>query len=234
MLRRLVQWLKRLFQRLFGGQKTPANVGTDVPKQPAPPLTDTDLEFLFSELLEGVHQARGEAWASKWLQNIEHRVSKERWLEWLHRFGERLLASSTPNNELAARLVQLGELGIGEIGDTAYDIGMQVLTRNQGEPIWEYDGPDAASTSLSLEDSYPVTEQLGEGENIPGEGENIPVEGEYQTVTLDQLFVMLQQDQNLRQQIAQELALETDDPEVIVQELINQYNASNQSTTEQP
>ncbi|QSJ21131.1 hypothetical protein JYQ62_36210 [Nostoc sp. UHCC 0702] len=242
MLRRLVQWLKRLFQSLFGGQNTPANVVTDVPKEPAPPLTDTDLEFLFTELLEGVHQARGEAWASKWLQNIEHRVSTERWLEWLQRFGERLLASSTPNNELAARLVQLGELGIGEIGDTAYDIGMQVLRRNQGEPIWEYDGPDAVSTSLSLEDSYPVSEQAqpGEGEYfsgeeyLPTEGENIPAEGEYQTVTIDQLFVMLQQDENLRQQIAQQLAIETDDPEVIVQELINQYNASNESTTDQP
>ncbi|MBH8571589.1 hypothetical protein I8752_00815 [Nostocaceae cyanobacterium CENA369] len=220
MLRRLVQWLKKFFQRLFGRQKTSSKIVEDAPKEVAPPLTDTDLEFLFTELLEGVHQARGQAWALKWLQNIEHRVSTERWIQWLQRFGERLLASPTPNNELAARLVQLGELGIGEIGDVAYNIGMQVLTRNQGEPVWEYDGPDAVST-LPPEESYPIPEEAGEGE--------IPADGEYQTVTIDQLFVMLQQDENLRQQIAQQLAIETDDPEIIVQELINQYYAPDQS-----
>ena len=232
MLRRLVQWLKRLFQRLFGGQTDSCKMWGNVPKEPAPPLSDTDLEFLFTELLRrsasGARRSLGIKSGCKIL-NIVSQLNAG--LEWLQRFGERLLASPTPNNELAARLVQLGELGIGEIGDTAYDIGMQVLTRNQGEPIWEYDGPDAVSTSLSLEDSYPVSEQAqpGEGEYfsgeeyLPTEGENIPAEGEYQTVTLDQLFVMLQQDENLRQQIAQQLAIETDDPEVIVQELINQY-----------
>lgn len=224
MLRRLVQWLKRFFQRLFGRRQTSSKIAEGVPKEVAPPLTDTDLEFLFTELLEGVHQARGQAWALKWLQNIEHRISTERWIQWLQRFGERLLASPTPNNELAARLVQLGELNTGEIGDVAYDIGMQVLTRNQGEPIWEYDGPDAVST-LPPEESYPIQEEAGEGE--------IPAEGEYQTVTIDQLFVMLQQDENLRQQIAEQLAIETDDPEIIVQELINQYYAPSESSTDQ-
>lgn len=138
MLRRLVQWLKSFFQGLFGGgrKQTAVKTSPNVTKQPAPPLGDTDLEFLFTELLEGVHQARGQAWAVKWLQKIEHRVTTAQWVEWLRRFGEKLLASSSPNNELAARLVQLGELGVGELGDVAYDIGMQVLSRNQGEPIW--------------------------------------------------------------------------------------------------
>lgn len=226
MLRRLVQWLKNLFQSLFGRKQTPAKTGENVQKEPAPPLTDTDLEFLFNELLEGVHQARGQAWAQKWLHNIEHRVSTERWLEWLRRFGERLLASPTPNNELAARLVQLGDLGLGEIGDFAYEIGMQLLTRNQGEPIWEYDGPDAVNTNSLSSNNYSVQEELDQAEKLSPEGAT-------QTVTLDELFMMLQQDENLRQQIAQQLAIETDDPQIIVQELINQYYAPSQSNTEQ-
>ncbi|WGV28701.1 hypothetical protein [Halotia branconii] len=238
MLRRLVQWFKRFFQRLFGGQQTDSKTKDNVPKEPAPPLTDTDLEFLFTELLEGVHQARGQAWAQKWLHNIEHRVSSDRWIEWLQRFGERLIASPTPNNELAARLVQLGELGIGEVGNTAYDIGMQVLRRNQSEPIWEYEGPDAVSETYLPEENYLPQEnyllqnELNQQENIPAVEESFPAEGEYQTVSLEQLFVMLQQDENLRQQVAQQLAIETDDPQVIVQELINQY-AANESTTDQ-
>lgn len=194
-------------------------------KEPAPLLSDTDLEFLFNELLQGVHQARGEAWAQKWLHNIEHRITTQEWVEWLGRFGDRLLASPTPNNEMAARLVQLGELNVGEIGDVAYNIGMQLLTRNEGEPVWEYEGPDAFSTSLSSEVVAPVLESADAPENLP--------EGEYQTVTLEQLFVMLQEDENLRQQIAQQLAVETDDPQVLVQALISQLYPDGQSTTEQ-
>ncbi len=225
MLKRLFQWLKKLFQSLFGGKQTASKSRGNVQKEPAPPLSDTDLEFLFNELLQGVHQARGEEWARKWLHNIEHRIPTERWVEWLGRFGERLLASPTPNNEIAARLVQLGELGIPEIGDVAYSIGMQLLTRNQGEPIWEYEGPDAVSTTLPSEPIAPVSESADAPENPP--------EGEYQTVTLEELFVMLQEDENLRQQIAQQLAVETDDPQVLVQALINQLYPAGESTPEQ-
>ncbi|MDZ8183299.1 MAG: hypothetical protein RMX96_00345 [Nostoc sp. ChiSLP02] len=225
MLKRLVQWLKKLFQSLFGGKQTASKTRGNLQKQPAPPLNDTDLEFLFNELLQGVHQARGEAWASKWLHNIEHRVTTERWVEWLGRFGQKLLASPTPNNEMAARLVQLGELRLGEISDVAYSIGMQLLTRNQGEPIWEYQGPDAVSTSLPSQPAAAPPQEVSEEENLP--------EGEYQTVTLEELFVMLQQDGNLRQQIAQQLAVESDDPQVLVQELISQLYPGAQSNTEQ-
>jgi hypothetical protein len=239
MLRRLIQWLKRFFQSLFGGNKTPVKSGGVVEKQPPPPLTDTDLEFLFNELLEGVHQARGQAWAQKWLHNIEHRIPPDRWLEWLRHFGERLLASTSPNNELAARMVQLGELGVGEVGDAAYDIGMQLLTRNEGEPVWEYEGPDAVAKSPPTEE--PPQLEGGEAEEVGIVGqvgeenrlENLP-EGEYQTITLDELLVMLQQDESLREQIAQQMGIETNDPQMIIQVLLNQFQvqAASQSAAD--
>jgi len=214
MLRRFIQWLKNLLQRLFGQASALTNEDT-VPKQPAPPLTDTDLEFLFTELLEGVHQVRGRDWVQKWLSNVEHRISSERWLEWLQRFGERLLALKTPNNELASRLVALGELEVGGIGELAYNIGMELLTRHQSEAIWEYDGPDILI------------------ENIPAETDDISQESspeaEYETVTLDELLVMLQQDENLRQQIIQQLDIETDDPQVIVAALMKQLQVNEAS-----
>ncbi len=220
MLQRLVQWLKKFFQRLFGGKQTPKKVGRDLQKEAPPPLNDTDLEFLFMELLEGIHQARGQAWAQKWLHNIEHRVSTERWVEWLHTFGKRLLASSTPNNEVASRMVQLGELGVGDVGDVAYDIGMQLLTRTDGEPIWEYEGPDAdGAISLPTETSDEEIE-AGSIENFP--------EGDFQTISLDQLSVLLHQDEHLCLQIAQQMGIETDDPQVIIQALLDQYYAENQ------
>jgi hypothetical protein len=212
MLRRLIQWLKNQFLRIFGKQRFSSLDRSVVTEHPAPSLSDTDLEFLFTELLEGVHQARGKAWAQKWLQNVEHRISSERWLEWLQRFGERLLALRTPNNELASRLVELGELEIGNIGQLAYSIGMQLLTRHQSEPIWEYDGPDKGrGTAIATVATTDI--------NLGSQDSN---EGEYQTVTLDELLVMLQQDENLRQQIVQQLNIQTDDPQVIVQALIDQ------------
>ncbi|MBE9007731.1 hypothetical protein IQ259_22375 [Fortiea sp. LEGE XX443] len=226
MLKRLVQWLKNLFQSLFGRKPTPKKADVNVQTESAPPLSDTDLEFLFTELLEGVHQARGQAWAIKWLHKVEHRVSSERWIEWLRRFGDRLLAAPTPNNELAARLVQLGDLGVGEVGDEAYEIGMQLLTRNSGEPIWEYEGPDAFSANSHPPESYAIQEEAEIADNSNPEGD-------YQTVTLEQLFAMMQEDHDLRQQLAQQLAIESDDPEVIIQELVNQYYTPSNSTSDE-
>lgn len=128
----ILQMLNQLFGCWFGRKQ---NQIPPQSKEAPPPLSDADLESLFTQLLLGVDQRRGEEWAHKWLKNIEHRVTTERWVEWLRRFGERLLASPAPKNELAGQLMQLGELGIGEIGDVAYDIGMQLLSRNPGEPI---------------------------------------------------------------------------------------------------
>ncbi len=110
---------------------------------------------------------------------------------------------------------------------------MQLLTRNQGEPVWEYEGPDAQiATFGSTEDNdvenfpssqvFQATDDLG---SLP--------EGEFQTVTLDELLVIMQQDENLRQMIAQQLGVDTEDPQMIIQALIDQFHAANQSNTEQ-
>jgi hypothetical protein len=217
MFKRLIQWLKKFFRHLFGGKQNLTPSREQVPKAVIPPLTDTDLEFLFTELLEGVHQIKGQTWAQKWLHNLEHRVSTQQWLEWLNRFGDRLLASSKPHNELAARLVQLGELGVGEISNLSYDIGMKVLTGNPGEPVWEYEGPDAVENNLLI----PANTE----ENLP--------EGEYKTVSLDELLMMLQQDETLCEQISQQLGVETNNPEEIIQVLVSQYNEANESSESQ-
>lgn len=235
MLKRLIQWLKKFFQRLFGKkqrhsadtQSFPVSASTS--DSSAPPLNDTDLEFLFAELLEGVHRAKGQTWAQKWLHNIEHRVPQERWVEWLKQFGDKLLAAPTPNNELASRLVQLGELRVGEVGDVAYDIGMRLLTRNQAEPIWEYQGPDAAIEHTNTNVPQTVPQNLAQSDgavqsDLPQPGSD--AEGEYQTITLEELMELMQQDVSLRAQIAEQLGIETDDPDLIIQTLVSQFNTA--------
>ncbi len=221
MFKRLIQWLQSFFSKIFGAKKTTSRVNPVKEKQAPPPLDDTDLEFLFTELLEGVHQARGQSWALRWLKNLEHRVSERRWLEWLEKFGSRLLASTSANNEIAARMVQLGELGVGAVGNAAYDLGMQLLTRNQPEPIWEYTGPDAA-IAVDTNNQHLIGSNLGEtGEEAIASAQSPPDDGEYQTITVEQLFELIQQDPSLRQNLAQQVGLESDDPEMIIQAVVH-------------
>ncbi|MEH2156978.1 MAG: hypothetical protein V7K66_22440, partial [Nostoc sp.] len=178
MLRRISQSLKRFLKRLIASKQTSSLKGVRGHNlvEVLPELTNADLEQLFIQLLEGVHQARGRQWALRYLQRIENRIPIERWIDWLVMFGESLLASPAPNPLLATQMVQLGELGVGRIGDVAYDIGIrlmqnsptqieieeyqdnqapddgettpgQELLRDLGEQLWEYDEPDDGETT---------------------------------------------------------------------------------------
>jgi CHAT domain-containing protein/tetratricopeptide (TPR) repeat protein len=190
MLRRISQSLKRFFKRLIASRKTSSLKGVRGHNlvEVLPELTNADLEQLFIQLLQGVHQARGRQWALRYLQRIENRIPAERWIDWLVMFGERLLASPTQNLLLATQMVELGELGVGRIGDVAYDIGIRLmqnlptqiedeenqaqdlveitpgeeLIRNLGEQLWEYDEPDLVEITPGEELIRNLGEQLWE------------------------------------------------------------------------
>jgi tetratricopeptide (TPR) repeat protein/CHAT domain-containing protein len=127
MLRWFLQWLNKFFRHLFGSSQINDNAVNDDKVVKPPELTNSDLELLYTQLLEGVHQARGQQWALNYLQRVEHRISEERWLDWLLMYGDRLLTSPVPNQQLAVRMVRLGELDIGKIGELSYEIGMRLL-----------------------------------------------------------------------------------------------------------
>ncbi|MBN3957927.1 tetratricopeptide repeat protein [Nostoc sp. NMS8] len=190
MLRRISQSLKRFLKRLIASKETTSLKGVRGRNLVGilPELTNADLEQLFIQLLEGVHQARGRQWALRYLQRIENRVPAERWIDWLVIFGESLLASPTPNPLLATQMVQLGELGVGRIGDVAYNIGIrlmqnlpteieyqdnqlqdegeitpgQELISDLGEELWEYDEPEFVEITPGQELIRDLGEQLWE------------------------------------------------------------------------
>ncbi len=238
MLRQIWQWLKGLFQRLFGGTtprggrlsyRSSQDAYSTQDDAPAPrPLDDSDYEYLFRQLLEGVAHSWQQDRILQWFEKLKGRISYGEWVAWLRRFGDRVLASPAPNNELATRLVLLGEMALSfpsiqEIGEVAYDIGRQLLTRETGGTVWEYEGPDANATEFTL----PLVSAYEGGEPTP------PEEAELEPITLDELLVRMQQDPNLVQVIAQQFGLETNDPQVIIQEVINQLTVADQSATEQ-
>lgn len=205
MLNRVVKWLKQILKRvsqaLSGQRRRSSQSPQNGEEKSIPPLSDTDLEFLFTELLTGVRQAKGRTWARNWLHQIEHRVTTGQWLDWLHKFGNKLLNSKNPHNEMASRLVQLGELDVGEVGDLAYEIGMELLTRTPIEPIWEYDGPDGEIVESPAEENLSLEEQV---------------------VTPDDLLAILRENEPLRRQISQDLQIDSDDPQVILEGIIDQ------------
>ena len=72
MFRWLLQWLNKFLQYTLGGLRisNPQTSQGRLVADQLPELTNADLEFLFNELLEGVHQARGQQWALKYLQRM--------------------------------------------------------------------------------------------------------------------------------------------------------------------
>ncbi|MBL1203582.1 MAG: tetratricopeptide repeat protein [Nostoc sp. GBBB01] len=192
MLQRLWRWLERYFQRLFSDRQTlPLREQRQV--QPSQRLTDAEYESLFFELLAEVERGSTKGEVKAFLDG--KRINKAHLVEWLRGFGEGLVG--LPNDELARRIVQLGELGIGEVSDVAYDIGRR----------------------------------LGRGKTNRRGAEDAEGEVEVKEITLDELLIRLQQDANLVQQVAQQLGIETSDPQIIIEALINQFNAANDSTT---
>ncbi|MGH1396576.1 MAG: hypothetical protein ACRAVC_21450, partial [Trichormus sp.] len=135
MLTRLLQWFKTIETHPVAINQTGSlkaareEQGVEIP----PELTNADLELLFMQLLEGVYQGRGQQWAIKFLERMEHRISVERWIDWLLIYGEKLLLSPAPNHLVATQMVQLGELEIGKIGELSYEIGIQLLHTDADE-----------------------------------------------------------------------------------------------------
>ncbi|MEH2002424.1 MAG: tetratricopeptide repeat protein [Nostoc sp.] len=167
MLRRISQSLKRFLKRLIQSKQTRRSLKGGRGRNlvgVVPELTNADLEQLFMQLLEGVHQARGRQWALRYLQRIENRIPAERWIDWLVMFGESLLASPTPNPLLATQMVQLGELGVGRIGDVAYNIGIRLMQnspiQNSPTPI-EYEG-NQAQDGVEITPGQALIRDLGE------------------------------------------------------------------------
>ncbi|MDZ8083176.1 MAG: CHAT domain-containing protein [Nostoc sp. DcaGUA01] len=126
MLQRLWRWLKRYFQRLFGNQQTlPLREQRQV--ETPQRLTDAEYESLFFELLAEVERGSTKGEVKAFLDG--KRINKAHLVEWLRGFGEGLVGS--PNDELAKRMVRLGELGIGEVSDVAYDIVRRLRIRER-------------------------------------------------------------------------------------------------------
>jgi CHAT domain-containing protein/Tfp pilus assembly protein PilF len=116
--------LVRFFQRLFGLTPEPQPV---VSSPQINPLTPPEYESLFMQLLDGVDQDWSRGRVRGFL--MAKCMIEGDLVAWLQGFGRRLLESPEPNLELAQRMVQLGEVGSGEIAEIAQEFGTKLLAR---------------------------------------------------------------------------------------------------------
>ncbi|ELR97054.1 tetratricopeptide repeat protein [Gloeocapsa sp. PCC 73106] len=206
MLRQIWQWLKRFLMRLFGLNRSISHhyrPSTESLK----PLSDTDYEFLLSQLLEGVKYGWDQKRILKFFTQLENRTTQQEWINWLQRFGAKVLASPASNQELGIRMVRLGQLTeflpfLRRFGQESYQIGQQILNRSQKTQIWQYSQPETPPPPPQEEELEPIT---------PG-----------MSLTPDQLLARLYKDPALADTIAQQLGLEGSNPEQVVTALVNQ------------
>ena len=219
MVKRIWQWLKNLFRKIFGAKPEESPTITDTAT--LKPLEDPDYEFFFRQLLEGISHGWQPPRIVKFFDGMKDRVSNAQWVGWLHRFGEKVSASRAQNLELGRRMVQLGEIAqsipsIQDIGDAAYRIGQQVLTRDHSGVVWEYEGPDA--NPRTPPPTFPGAELSSE--DIP----------EDEVITVEELFARLEDNPDLVKLIAEQFGIETNDPQVIIDAVVKQLDVMENSS----
>jgi hypothetical protein len=139
MLKRIWQWLKRLFQQILGKRTSPQPSPLEGREQDLL-VDDAACENLFMQLLDGVHQGWSRGQVKGFL--LSKSLNEGALVAWLQEFGIKLLESPEPDQELLRRMVRLGELDCGEISKVSYNIGIQRLIKEAKPQVWEYDGPD--------------------------------------------------------------------------------------------
>lgn len=217
MIGRIWQKIVQFFQRLFGrsGSKRSKSSITAIKQQiqPPKPLANADYEFLFMQLLEGIAHGWQQPRVEKFFAELDDRTNEDQWVVWIRGFGEKVLASPAPNQELAMRMLTLGDMGCGEISNTAGEIGLQLLHRGGGTLIET--NQSFQEVPQSSADSSTVFIGIDEAGNFDTQS---------QTISLEQLWELLQQDPELVQQMAALLQINTDNPEEILRVLMNQSN----------
>lgn len=231
----LMKWVRKLFGR--GGKALATSRSASERRAELPPLDDTDREYLFMQLLEGVAHGWQQPRAVNFFNKIRQRVRKSEWLEWLDRFGENLLAAPVPNYELADRMVQLSQLDCGEIGDLAGEYGNRLLERLAAEspaglmPILEFDEIEADEPFGRSYGGEIASDEIDEFADIPpelledrsSEPDSAPEEHTHtREITLEEFADMLHKEPNLVAELAQQFGIETTDPQVIVNAVIAQ------------
>jgi len=164
---RLWNWLKRLFNRLFGKKRQPPQ--PDRPP-PAPEPDNAQCEAVFMELLEGVNEGwtRGNAKSFLMGKNIK----EARMTAWLREFAQRVRQNPEQHRELGRRLQNLGNLAWGELSQVAAGLAQElvVVEEPRAEVIEaEFDGDGLGTEEEGEKDEAEVWFEQGKAQSRQGD-----------------------------------------------------------------
>jgi hypothetical protein len=234
-----VRWFRKLSKK-GAGRSIDRSTTAELP-----PLDDTDREYLFMQLLEGVAHGWQQPRAVGFFNKIRQRVRKSEWLEWLDRFGDSLMQAPVPNYELAGRMVQLSELDCGEIGDLAGEYGVKLLNRQTADfsgnllPIMEFEAMDSGVDRGFEQFPELPSELLIDNDPMSSTpsgffGTQAETPTETREITLEEFSAMLHKDPDLVAELAEQFGIQTTDPQEIVNLVVAQMQQQIQPIEEPP
>jgi tetratricopeptide (TPR) repeat protein len=234
-------------QKLLGSKKSHSGSISQTDESNFRELTDSDREFLFNQLLEGVVHGWHQGKILKFFDQLQEKGQQDLWITWLERFGKNFLNSDAANHQLSARMIRFGQVAqsipkIKKFATLTGDLGQQWLNKHAGLAIWEYDGPDSENVyfaeedveykPIDLESNLPGTTNILDEDSVEF-NTNASSEQEVKTLTLDELFTLLQEQPELTTQIASQLGIDTDNPETIVETLLQQLKNNSPEVLEE-
>ncbi|MDJ1177299.1 tetratricopeptide repeat protein [Roseofilum sp. BLCC_M91] len=160
-MRQLWQWFRNLVGQIFnpGGKVLQGSSPESDPHQTLSeetllPLSETDYEFLFRQLMEGVAQGWQVERVTLFFEKLGDRSTSDEWLGWLRAYRTRLLGGRSPQTQHANQMMRVGEMVRSlpkwqPVGEAIYEIGLQLRLRSQGSSLWEYMSPSVTANSAS-------------------------------------------------------------------------------------
>lgn len=133
---------------------------------PSSGLSDTDYEFLFNQLLEGIAHGWQDHRIRKFFQQLGDRGQQADWITWLERLRDKLVKLPIESKRsLGTMMIRFGELTkaapeVSQIGAASYRLGQELLFGNTPVEIWEYAGADLDSETRQVETEQELSARL--------------------------------------------------------------------------
>jgi len=160
-MRQLWQWFKNLLGQIFNpggkvlqGSSSESDPHQTLSEEALSPLSETDYEFLFRQLMEGVAQGWPVERVTLFFEKLGDRSTSDEWLGWLRVYRARLLGTKSPQTQHANQMMKVGEMVRSvskwrSVGEAIYEIGLQLRLRSQGSSLWESMSPSVTAKAAS-------------------------------------------------------------------------------------
>ncbi len=154
-------------------------------------LTESDYEFLFNQLLDGVAHGWHLGKIIKFFSNLEPRSNVTQWIDWVEKFEKKISYSPDPSQKkVGAIMMRFGELtkpndDLQKLGTLFYRIGNQLFVGRTTDLVWEYVGQDIANQE-SLQKTTTNTQSAESQEELT----ELEIESELELPKQDDSFII--------------------------------------------